>query len=285
MLKNAYAKINLSLEILKKREDGYHNIRTIMQKVSLCDVVSVDKRDDEEISLNCSVYVCEEKDNLAYKAAVKFRDEYRKQFGEGFGVDISIIKNIPDKAGLAGGSADCAAVLDCLYEMFPGLCYKKIELIAASLGSDINFCLEKYKAALCTDRGIEITPCASLMAENVLICVPDDGLKTSDIYRMFDENPVLYDYSPSDIIFEKLNNKCSDIFSHILNSFAPICEKEIPDITEIKDIMNSSGALTSQMSGSGSSVFGIFPDRQTLDIAYSKLKNKYKKLYICSTVE
>lgn len=285
MIKNAYAKINLALEILQKRQDGYHEVKTVMQKVSLCDTVSVNLHDDNSINLSCDVYVCEEKDNLAYKAAVLFREEYNKATGKSFGADISIIKNIPDKAGLAGGSADCAAVLDCLYQMLPGVTYERIEKIAASLGSDINFCLEKYKCALCKGRGTDIFPCQSYKSGNILICVPDNGLKTSEIYRLFDDAPVLFGYSPSEEILKVLNSGEGDIFPHVLNSFSSICEKEIKDITEIKNVMKSSGALCAQMSGSGSSVFGIFADRCSLENAYNKLSSKYKRLYICNTVE
>lgn len=285
MIKNAYAKINLSLEILQKRNDGYHDVRTIMQKVSLCDIVSVEVSSDNLISLECDVFVCDEKDNLAYKAAVMFRDEYVKLVGKTFGVNISITKNIPDKAGLAGGSADCAAVLDCLYNMFPGVSYELIEDIASRLGSDINFCLEKYKCALCAGRGIDVTPCHPYISENILVCVPDAGLKTSEIYQRFDNSPVFFGYSPSDVIFEILNKGGSEIFPHVLNSFSAICEKEISDISDIKNTMKSCGALCAQMSGSGSSVFGIFPDRHTIETAYKNLEGSYKKLFICRTVE
>ena len=130
VVKKAYAKINLTLEILDKRTDGYHNIRSVMQKISLCDILSFSFKDDKSITLTCSKNVCPMKDNLAYKAAELFLEKYNAKCGKSFGVDIHIEKHIPDKAGLAGGSADCACVLDCLYEHFGVVDYYEVNLTA-----------------------------------------------------------------------------------------------------------------------------------------------------------
>lgn len=283
--KKAFAKINLTLEILDKREDGYHNIRSVMQKVSLCDNISFEILNEERITLSCSVDVCAEKDNLAYKAAECFLAKYKEKTGKTFGVKIHIDKTIPDKAGLAGGSADCACVLDFLFENFGGLSYDDVEEIAASLGSDINFCLDKYRCALCTDRGIVLEKCKAFKSDYVLICVPENGMKTSDIYRAFDENPVLFDENPSVIVRDYLNGGNQDkIYSHTVNAFAPICESVCSEISEIKKIMRDSGALASQMSGSGSSVYGIFKNGEELENCYSELSEKFKKCYKCRTL-
>ncbi|MBE6623264.1 MAG: 4-(cytidine 5'-diphospho)-2-C-methyl-D-erythritol kinase [Ruminococcaceae bacterium] len=283
--KNAYAKINLTLEIREKREDGYHNIRSVMQKVTLCDSLNFEKNEDDKIVLTCNVDVCAPEDNLAYKAAVKYLDMYKKEQGKSFGVKIHIDKHIPDKAGLAGGSADCACVLDYLYETYGGIGYEKVEEIAASLGSDINFCLGKYICALCTDRGIVLEKCAPFDGKYILICVPDHGMKTSEIYRAFDDSPILYDGNPSEQVKNLLNNnKQENIYDFTVNSFAPICEKACPDITLIKDTMKKSGALASQMSGSGSSVYGIFENEDDLNLCFAELSEKFKKCYKCATV-
>ena len=283
--KNAYAKINLTLEIREKREDGYHNIRSVMQKVSLSDTIDFEILDEEKIILTCDVNVCAPEDNLAYKAAAGYLERYKTATGKSFGVKIHIKKVIPDKAGLAGGSADCACVLDTLYKTFGGIDYTAVEEIAASLGSDINFCLDKYRCALCTDRGIVLEKCTPYDGENIIICVPDYGMKTSDIYRAFDASPILYDDDPSTVVKNLLNGgKQHEIYPYTVNSFAPICERECADITEIKDTMKSHGALAAQMSGSGSSVYGIFASDEEMKKCYTELIKKYKKCYCCKTV-
>ncbi|MBE6570759.1 MAG: 4-(cytidine 5'-diphospho)-2-C-methyl-D-erythritol kinase [Ruminococcaceae bacterium] len=283
--KKAYAKINLTLEILEKRSDGYHNIRSIMQKISLCDVLTFEFFDEERISLECNKNVCDMRDNLAYKAAEKYLALYKEKSNKSFGVHIYIEKNIPDKAGLAGGSADCACVLDCLYEKYGVLDYSDVEEIAASLGSDINFCLDKYRCALCTDRGIKLEKCTPFEWENVLVCVPDLGMKTSDIYNAFDASPILFEDNPSCVVKDALAFKdTKTVFSHIVNSFESICEKECADISHIKSIMTSHGSNASSMSGSGSSVFGFFNDAQSLNACKAELTKKYKKCFECRTV-
>ncbi len=285
IIKNAYAKINLTLEILDIRQDGYHNIRSIMQKVSLCDVLTFDFNDSGVITLECSKNVCEMKDNLAYKAAEKYLSLYIEKCGKSFGVSVYIEKNIPDKAGLAGGSADCACVLDCLYEVLGVLDYEEIESIAASLGSDINFCLNKYRCALCTDRGIVLEKCRPLRCDRILICVPDFGMKTSDIYRAFDSSPVLFDSDPSAIVKKALEEEnVESIYPNMVNSFEKICESECRDIADIRSTMLSFGAKACRMSGSGSSVFGIFDDDIGFLDCKATLEKKYTKCFACSAL-
>lgn len=282
--KFAYAKINLTLEILDKREDGYHNIRSVMQKVSLCDKLTFEFSSDPGIELYCDRNVCEPQDNLAYKAAQKYIELYKKLCGKEFGVKISIYKNIPDKAGLAGGSADCACVLDALYKEYGVLTYNDVEDIAASLGSDINFCLDKYRCALCTDRGIVLEHCRPYNGD-VLICVPDSGMKTSDIYKAFDSCPIYFDGNPSAQVQRSLNSgNQNEIFPYIVNSFSPICQAECDDITYIKNIMKDKGALATEMSGSGSSVFGLFENPVRIEKAYEALSVKYKNCFKCRTI-
>lgn len=284
--RKAYAKINLTLEILDKRDDGYHNIRSVMQKVSLCDIIDFEFNDSGEIFLECSKNVCEMKDNLAYQAAEKYIRLYAEKCGKNFGVSIYIEKRIPDKAGLAGGSADCACVLDCLYEYYGVLDYSEVEGIAASLGSDINFCLDKYRCALCTDRGIVLEKCKPFVCDNILICVPDYGMKTSEIYKAFDAAPVLFDFDPSSLVKAALERGDVDrVYSNIVNSFETICEKECSDIGYIKETMMSHGAKACRMSGSGSSVFGIFDDKTKLLACMSELEKKYKNCFDCATVD
>ncbi len=283
--KNAYAKINLTLEILDKTCDGYHNIRSIMHKVTLCDCLEFYKREDNEITLFCDKAVCEPQDNLAYKAAVMYKERYNIATGCDFGVDIRLYKTIPDRAGLAGGSADCACVLDTLYEMFPGVQYGVLEEIAASLGSDINFCLDKYKCAKATGRGIILESTRCLPECSVIICVPDFAVKTSLAYSAFDKDPVYCSYNCTETVQTLLNDgKAEQIPQHIFNSFSSICEDMCDDITRIKKILSDNGAFASEMSGSGSSVYGLFDSEEKCKTAAEKLKLDYKNTFICKTI-
>jgi len=279
---NANAKINLALDVTGKRDDGYHEVCMILQEIDLCDTLEIALTDDGEIHLSCDGLEDTDKcDNLAYKAARLFLD----YLGSKNGCNIKLTKNIPVGAGLAGGSADCACVLDCLYEKYGVLDYSDVEEIAASLGSDINFCLDKYRCALCTDRGIKLEKCTPFEWENVLVCVPDLGMKTSDIYNAFDASPILFEDNPSCVVKDALAFKdTKTVFSHIVNSFESICEKECADISHIKSIMTSHGSNASSMSGSGSSVFGFFNDAQSLNACKAELTKKYKKCFECRTV-
>lgn len=258
--KKAYAKINLTLEILgTKRNDGFHDIASVMHKAhSLYDEVKVSIKDnDKQINLVCDKDVCEPKDNLAYRAAEKFIGLCKEKFGEDFGVDISIKKNIPAGAGLAGGSSDAAAVLDALSELKGGLDENEIFGIALSLGSDVPFCLEKHTCAICTGRGEIIEDIPPLENVEIVFCF-SAPLSTKGIYgeydKLYGDN---YTKDNSKRMAELLKNKAptEEILTLMCNDFQEICEKRCPDIAKACEKLKSQGYY-SQMSGSGSAVFG-----------------------------
>ena len=283
--KNAYAKINLTLEVLAKKENGYHDIRSIMHKVTLCDKLEFCAREDSIITLWCDKEVCAMEDNLAYKAAVLFSEKYKELTGNSFGVDIRLYKNIPDKAGLAGGSADCACVLDALYEIYGVLDYSHLEDIAASLGSDINFCLDKYKCAYASGRGVQLECVSCLPKKHLVICVPDFAVKTSEAYSDIDKNPSLLPYNCTEVVKKILNKELDgNIADHVFNSFSRVCESKCSDITDIKSALVAFGAQYSEMSGSGSSVFGVFDDEKNAEYAACELKKKYTKTFLCESI-
>ena len=256
----AYAKINLTLEILgTKRNDGFHDIKSVMHKVtSLYDEVTLEKAPD--ITLNCDADVCAPYENLAYRAAKAYLDGYEKCTGKSFGVHIDLTKKIPSGAGLAGGSADCAAVLRGLYSMFGGLEMKELFNIALCLGSDVPFCLSDYTCALCEGRGEIMTELKPLPTCSVEIEKPSGSLSTKGIYGEYDR---LYgdDYAKfasDDMARALYAGDLERVCSLCRNDFEPICIKRLSEIREIKEKMYARGALVSQMSGSGSAVFGIF---------------------------
>lgn len=275
---NAKAKINLTLEIFDKRKDGYHEMRSVMHKIGLFDVVKVsvdtERADDNagEIRVICSKPVCDEKDNLAYKAADSFMSLYYKKTGKVFACNIEIEKNIPDKAGLGGGSADCAAVLDALTKLLGAVSEKEKEELAASLGSDVPFMLEKYECALASGTGTTLKKLPLMPICYCVIGVPDTGLSTRDIYDLFDEKKnVLPNVKTNSLISALEQEDFGRICDNIVNQFEPICIHEVPEIGKIKRSLLKSGAYTACMSGSGSAVFGIFTDENKASSALEAL--------------
>ncbi len=277
---SAKAKINLTLEIFDKRKDGYHDMQSVMHKIGLCDIVKVtvdtNRTGDNsgEIKVICSLPVCEEKDNLAYKAADSFMSLYYKKTGNVFACTIEIEKNIPDKAGLGGGSADCAAVLDALTKLLGVVTEKEKEEIAESLGSDVPFMLEKYDCALATGTGTTLKPLPMMPMCHCVIGTPDVGLSTRDIYDLFDEKKhVLPSVKANSLIAALEQEDFGRICDNIVNQFEPICIHELPEIGKIKKCLLKSGAYAAQMSGSGSAVFGIFADEKEAVAAYEALSD------------
>ena len=258
--KKAYAKINLTLEILgTKRGDGFHDIASVMMKVPhLYDEVTVTLT-EKSISVKCDRDVCDEKDNLAYRAVCEFAELYREKYGKTVGASVVIKKNIPMGAGLAGGSADCAAVIDALSELTEGITAEEKQRIAESLGSDIPFCLEAHTVSLCEGRGEIITDLPSLEGVEIKVIKPEMPLFTKGIYSEYDN---LYgdDYTKSKSIkmAELIRSKAdiNEILSLMCNDFQSICEKRCPEITSACKVLEEEGYF-SQMSGSGSAVFGI----------------------------
>ncbi len=275
---NARAKINLTLEIFDKRGDGYHEMRSVMHKIGLCDIVKIEvdeERTDEnagEISVLCSKPVCEEKDNLAYKAADAFASLYYKKTGKVFACRITIEKNIPDKAGLGGGSADGAAVLDGLSKLLGVVTDKEKEEIAASLGSDVPFMLEKYDCALATGTGTTLKSLPMMPVCFCVIGVPSVGLSTREIYNLFDEKKhVVPSVKYNSLVAALEQEDFGRICDNIVNQFEPICIHELSEIGKIKKSLLKNGAYAAQMSGSGSAVFGIFTDEAEAQRAYDAL--------------
>lgn len=258
--KKAYAKINLTLEILgTKRADGYHDIASVMHKAhSLYDNVTVTLA-ERKISLVCDKDVCLPEENLAYKAAQKYLELYKSKTGKEIGVNIEIQKNIPAGAGLAGGSSDAAAVLDALNELLGTLTDNEIYETALSLGSDVPFCLERHTCALCTGRGEKIRDLPALDNIEIAFYLPKTPLSTKGIYGEYDK---IYgdDYSKNkSVLMAEAIEKGTDvneIFSYMCNDFQALCEQRCPEISEGCKVLSEKGYF-SQMSGSGSAVFGI----------------------------
>lgn len=268
----ANAKINLFLDISSKRNDGYHNLVSIMQSVDLCDVITVDYTGSNslDISVSCdNSNVPLGNDNLVYHAAGALIDRGL--------VRISIEKRIPMSAGLAGGSADAAATLVALNRLIDNK-YSTDELkaIGAKLGADIPFCIEGG-TQLVEGIGDIMTQTAPAPKVPLVIAKMGEGMSTPTAYKALD---LKYNsFNNYSINSEKLSiltdgsNKClTDYSQGLYNIFESVVEPERRCVTLIKEAMISHGALNALMSGSGTSVFGIFENEQAAMLAVNQLK-------------
>ncbi|MBE6687241.1 MAG: 4-(cytidine 5'-diphospho)-2-C-methyl-D-erythritol kinase [Ruminococcaceae bacterium] len=270
----AKAKINLFLEITGKRENGYHDISTVMHEIDLCDDITLSKNDTGTVTItsNSATMPLDER-NIAYKCAAAFFDEINE---ENTGLNIDIQKHIPMEAGLAGGSTDGAAVLNGLNELYNNILSKeKLCEIGKRVGADLPFCI-MGGAMLCEGIGEIMTPCPVLPECVILVAKGKEGVSTKEAYANIDATPsreIKENKMPS--LLEKGDLK--EICRAMYNCF----EYLVPSVEPIKEIMNKYGALNSMMSGSGSAVFGIFEDKQKAENALNELKDKEIFAAIC----
>jgi 4-diphosphocytidyl-2-C-methyl-D-erythritol kinase len=266
----ARAKINLGLDVLRKREDGYHEVKMIMQTINLYDKIYLKKTKEPGIKLETNLYFLPTNEtNLAYKAASLLMDEF-KVLG---GLEIVIQKFIPVAAGLAGGSSDGAAVLYGVNKLFGlGLSQKELMERGLLLGADVPYCLMRG-TALAEGIGEKLTRLPSLSKKlYVLIAKPGINVSTKFVYSNLhlDEIPV---HPNVDAQIEAIK---SDDFEKMVGNMGNILEKvtipAYPIIEDIKKCMMENGAINAMMSGSGPTVFGIFTDREQTLKAQAILK-------------
>ena len=276
---NAYAKINLVLDVVEKRPDGYHNVDMIMQTVGLCDVITAEKI-FSGIELSGTGTLSYDKTNLAYKAAKLFFDVT----GIKSGARLHIQKNIPMCAGMAGGSTDAAAVLTALNEIFGNPIGKKMLLgISANLGADVPYCIAGGTARA-QGIGEIITPIKALPKKTLVIAKPPVSVSTPKAYASLDfatmEHP---DTEAAAKAIEK--GDTDTLYTLMGNSFEDSVFRMHPEIGDIKSKLISSGAKAALMSGSGSAVFGIFEDDTLAASACDSLRSKYEETFLTYTNE
>ncbi|MEG0641235.1 MAG: 4-(cytidine 5'-diphospho)-2-C-methyl-D-erythritol kinase [Clostridium sp.] len=268
------AKINLSLDILGKRSDGYHEINTVMQTISLEDKVTISKAIGFSISIK-GAHLPTDDNNIAMKTAkIMF-----ETFGISNGVDIHIEKHIPVAAGLAGGSTDAAGVIQGIDKLFElNLTKKQMFDIGRQVGSDVPYLIQKG-TALCTGRGDIIKPLKTLIGFNVLIAKPRISVSTKEVYDNLKLN--LINKRPNnDVILKCIEeNNIQLLAQNLVNVLETVTIPIHKEIEDIKKIMMEHGALGALMSGSGPTVFGIFREENTKQ-CYDYLKSKLDEVYI-----
>lgn len=279
MTVTANAKINLTLDITGIRPDGYHSIRSVMVPITLCDEITIEKSD--KLSFDCNIRSLVTEDNLCVRAAKAFFAHIDIEPA----VSISLNKKIPFPAGLGGGSADAAAVLKGLNKLY-GFPVTDSELfsLSATLGSDIPFCL-LGSPALCEGRGEELTPLSEIGSFIVVIAIGEGRLSTPAVYREYDSSKSELRNDTDKLLAAVKENDFNKLISSFGNAFEIVTDKLCPETKTIRTLMLKNGALTSHLSGSGPSVYGIFADRKSADTAAGKLQNVGYSAYLCSTVE
>ncbi len=283
LYEGAFAKINLTLDVLGKREDGYHDLKSVMQTVSIRDDVEIDLGTGKAWCLQCDKdgVPCDET-NLAWKAAEVFQQAAKVDFD---GLEIRITKRIPSQAGLGGGSADAAAVLRALnrhYE-YPFSIIALAEL-GAQVGSDVPFCV-LCGTAMVEGRGERLRKLPDMPQDCVIVvCKPDFGVSTPELYKAIDRRAI--GQRPDNKAMETalLEGDLDKICQEIYNVFDPLVTEEHLELNYIKSVMNSYGAKAFQMTGSGSAVFAIMPNFEYAAVVCDMLKENYPNIYLCKPV-
>lgn len=277
----AYAKINLMLDILGRIENGYHDLFMIMQSVGIYDIVTVEKRAGKDIVISCDIDdIPTDESNLAYKAAVEF---FSYTGAESYGVAIDIQKNIPAAAGLAGGSADAAAVIIALDRLCgTRLSEKDIIAISSKVGSDVPFCA-LGGTMLAQYTGTVLSHLPDLYERYIIIATPDQEISTAKAYAAFDTAERVRHLDTKGMLLACINDDWKAISERVGNVFEQFIE--VTDRTVIKGVMRKYNCICSCMSGSGPSIFGIFDDKAKAEQCFEELKKDFTKVYMCTPVK
>lgn len=302
LTEGAFAKVNLTLDVLGKREDGYHNLKSVMQTISLHDDVMITLDTGRGWELHCFREVLPERsekddmppesefvtdglpqnaENIAWKAAQVYFERLGRQPD---GIEICINKRIPSQAGLGGGSADAAAVLRALNRYYDApLSLPALAELGAQVGSDVPFCV-LGGTALVEGRGERLTrmPCDAELY--YVVCKPDFGVSTAELYTAIDGTVITRRPEHNSMLSNLQKGDYLGIGGSLCNVFEPIVMEQHFDINYIKSVMFTFGAYGAQMTGSGSAVFGIFDSFEYATVACTMLKDKYTAIFLATNV-
>lgn len=281
MKKKAYGKINIALDVVGKREDGYHLLKMIMQTVDLYDVVEVNKNERNEIRLSCNKpFIPTDERNLAYKAARLFKEH----FSISQGVDIYIQKNIPMSAGMAGGSTDAAAVLKLMNQVFEiNAPIEELRELGVRIGADVPYCIEGG-TALCEGIGEKITELKSFKDKILVLVKPPFGVSTKEVYGNLDISKIFKHVRVDELIEAMERNDLNYVCENMKNVLENVTLRKHKILREIKEDMVNYGAIGAMMSGSGPTVFAFFEDMLMAQRCYDGMKKKFKDVFITRTI-
>ena len=277
----ALAKINLGLDVLGRRENGYHDVRMVMQSIYLYDEVRIEKAEPEEISVISNLsFLPTGEGNIAYKAAKLLKDDFQIKDG----IKITLNKHIPVAAGLAGGSSNAAAVLFGMNRMFRlGLSQKELMERGVKLGADVPYCIMRG-TVLAEGIGEELSVLPPMPKCTVLIAKPPVSVSTKVVYEALDSGNI-EKHPDIDGIIEGLRNRdLRQVAASMGNVLEDVTIPMHPVIEDIKNEMKACGALNAMMSGSGPTVFGLFESRAAAREAQRRIREKSltKQVYVTS---
>ena len=282
LYEGAFAKLNLTLDVLGKRPDGYHDIKSVMQAISLRDDIEIDIGTGKPWKLMCDKEdIPTNESNLAWKAAKLFFDTTGKDPN---GIEIRITKRIPAQAGLGGGSADAAAVLRALNRHYGApFSLPALAELGGQIGSDIPFCV-LCGTAMAEGRGEKLRPLPNMPDCIFVVCKPDFSVSTPDLYSKIDEKAIAQRPDHRAMESALLAGDLGAVAQNLCNVFDPIVTEEHLELNYIKSIFNSYGAVGYQMTGSGSAVYCIVDSFEYAAVICSMLRENYPQVFIAKPI-
>ena len=277
----ALAKINLGLDVVRRREDGYHEVRMVMQTIHLFDRLEISRNDSGQITMETNLsFLPTNENNLVYKAAKLLQDEFAIKDG----VHVWLHKYIPVAAGMAGGSTDAAAVLYGMNRIFElGLTKEQLMERGVKIGADVPYCIMRG-TALAEGIGEKLTKLPPMVKCPVLIAKPQISVSTKFVYENLKLNDNTIHPDIDRLVADISEGDLTKIAADMGNVLETVTIPEYPVIAEIKENMMQNGAVNAMMSGSGPTVFGLFADESTAVKAYEAMKesNLAKQVYLTS---
>lgn len=282
LYEGAFAKINLTLDVLGQRDDGYHNIKSVMQTISIRDDIEIDVGTGKPWYLKCDKEgIPTDESNLAWKAAKVYLDAMGK---DPDGLEIRITKRIPSQAGLGGGSADAAAVLRALNKHYgEPLSVLALAELGSQVGSDVPFCT-LCGTAVAEGRGERLRKLTDMPDCFFVVCKPDFSASTPELYKKLDETVIGKRPDHQAMESALLAGDLGKVAQNLHNVFDPLVTAEHLELNYIKSIFNSYGAVGYQMTGSGSAVFAIMPSFEYAAVVCNMLRDNYPQVFIAKPV-
>ena len=282
LYEGAFAKINLTLDVLDKRPDGYHDIKSVMQTLSIRDDIEIDIGTGKPWKLTCDKPgIPQDESNLAWKAAKVFFDTIK---ADPNGLEIRITKRIPSEAGMGGGSADAAAVLRALNRHYENpLSILALAELGSLVGSDVPFCT-LCGTAMVEGRGEHLRKLPDMPDCIFVICKPAFSSSTPVLYKQLDESTIGKRPDHAEMESALLAGDLERVAKSVYNVFDPLVTKEHLELNYIKSIFNSYGAVGYQMTGSGSAVYAIVKEFEHAAVICNMLKENYPEVYIAKPV-
>ena len=278
----AFAKLNLTLDVLGKRDDGYHDLKSVMQTVSIRDDIEIDIGTGKPWCLKCDKEnIPTDEHNLAWKAAKIYCDALGK---DPDGIEIRITKRIPSQAGMGGGSADAAAVLRALNRYYgEPLSIMALAELGAQVGSDVPFCVI-CGTAMVEGRSEMVRKLPDMPDCIIVVCKPEFSVSTPELYQKIDEVAIAKHPDNQAMESALLAGDLEKVAHNLCNVFDPVVTADHLELNYIKSLFHQYGAVGYQMTGSGSACYAIVSEFEVAAVICSMLKENYPNIFICKPV-